>query len=44
MDGRVIPDAMNDVYLALAKYPENLVLISQLEACQVGGGVKKSGT
>ena len=37
MDDRVIPDIMNDVYLALGRYPENFVLISQLEVCQEGG-------
>ena len=34
MDDRVIPDIMNDVYLALGRYPENFVLISQLEVCR----------
>ena len=38
MDDRVIPDVMNDVYLALGRYPENFVLISQLKVCQEWGG------
>ena len=37
MDDRVIPDAMKDVYLPLGRYPENFMLISQLEVCQEGG-------
>ena len=43
MEDRFIPDVMNDVYLPIRRYPENLVLISQLEVCQEGG-VKKRGT
>ena len=43
MDGRVIPDVMNDDLLPQGRYPENFVLISQLEVCQEGG-VKKGGT
>ena len=43
MEDRVIPDVMNDVYLPQGRYPENFVLISQLEVCQEGG-VKKGGT
>ena len=43
MEDRVIPDAMNDVFLPQGRYPENFVLISQLEVCQEGG-VKKGGT
>ena len=35
---------MNDVFLPLGRYPENFVLISQLEEGQEGGGVKKGGT
>ena len=38
-----IPDVMNDVFLPQGRYPENFVLISQLEVCQEGG-VKKGGT
>ena len=38
MDARVIPDLMNDVLLPQGRYPENFVLISQLEVCQEGGG------
>ena len=37
MDDRVIPDVMNDVLLPQGRYPENFVLISQLEVCQEGG-------
>ena len=37
----VIPDVMNDVFLQQGRYPENFVLISQLEEGQEGGGVKK---
>ena len=37
MDDRVIPDVMNDVLLSQGRYPENFVLISQLEVCQGGG-------
>ena len=43
MDGRVIPDLMNDDVLPQGRYPENFVLISQLEVCQEGE-VKKGGT
>ena len=37
MDDRVIPDLSNDVLLLQGIYPDNLVLISQLEVCQEGG-------
>ena len=37
MEDRVIPDIMNDVYLPQGRYPENFLLISQLEVCQEGG-------
>ena len=40
MEDRVIPDIMNHVFLPQGRYPENFVLISQLEVCQEGG-VKK---
>ena len=40
MEDRVIPDVMNHVFLPQGRYPENFVLISQLEVCQEGG-VKK---
>ena len=40
MEDMVIPDVMNDVLLRQGRYPENLVLISQLEVRQEGG-VKK---
>ena len=43
MDERVIVDIINDVFVPQGRYPENLVLISQLEVCQEGG-VKKGGT
>ena len=43
MEDIVIPDVMNDVFLPQGRYPENVVLISQLEVCQ-DGGVKKGGT
>ena len=43
MEDIVIPDVMNDVFLPQGRYPENFVLISQLEVCQEGG-VKKGGT
>ena len=38
MEERVIPDVMNDIFLTQGRYPENFVLISQLEVCQEGGG------
>ena len=37
MEDRVIPDIMNDVFLPQGRYPENFVLIYQLEVCQEGG-------
>ena len=43
MDSMVVPDIMNDVFLPQGRYPENFMLISQLEVCQEGG-VKKGGT
>ena len=43
MEDMVVPDVMNDVFLPQGRYPENFVLISQLEVCQEGG-VKKGGT
>ena len=43
MDDRVIPDVISDVLLPQERYPENFVLISQLEVCQEWG-VKKGGT
>ena len=43
MEDMVVPDIMNDVFLAQGRYPGNFVLISQLEVCQEGG-VKKGGT
>ena len=41
MEDMVVPDIMNDVFLPQAKYPENFVLISQLEVRQEGGGSKR---
>ena len=38
MEDMLIPDIMNDVFLPQGRYPENFVLISQLEVCQEGGG------
>ena len=43
MDDSVSPYVMNEVFLPKGSYPENLVLISQLEVCQEGG-VKKGVT
>ena len=43
LDDRVIPEVMNDVLLPQGRYPENFVLISQLEVCQEGRA-KKEGT
>ena len=43
MEDMVVPNVMNDVFLPQGRYPENFVLISQLEVCQEGG-VKKGGT
>ena len=43
MKDLVIPDIINYVFLPLGRYPENFVLISQLEVCQEGV-VKKGGT
>ena len=37
MDDRVILDLSNEVLLLQGIYPDNLVLISQLEVCQEGG-------
>ena len=43
MEDRVIPDVMNDVFLPQGRYPENFVLISQLEVCQEGGTGSRRG-
>ena len=43
MEDMVISDIMNADFLPKGRYPENFVLISQLEVCQEGG-VKKEGT
>ena len=34
MEDRVIPDVMKDIFLPLGRYPENFVMICQLEVCQ----------
>ena len=39
----VIPDIMNDDCLPQGRYPENFMLISQLQLC-LEEGVKKDGT
>ena len=41
MEDRVIPDVMNDVFLPQGRYPENFMLISQLEVCQEGGSRRR---
>ena len=43
MEDIVVPNVMNDVILPQGRYPENYVLIYQLEVCQEWG-VKKGGT
>ena len=43
MEDMVVPDIMNDVFLPQGRYPENFVLIFQLEVRQEGG-VKKGCT
>ena len=43
MEDRVIPDVMNHVFLSQGRYPENFVLISQLEVCQEWGVKKGEG-
>ena len=42
-DDRVIADFMNDVLSPRGTYPENCVMISQMEVCQ-DERVKKGGT
>merc|ERR1711951_233189 len=37
MEDRVILDVMNEFFLPQGRYPENFLLISQLEVCQEGG-------
>ena len=46
MENMVIPDVMNDVFLPLGRYPENFLLISQLEEGQeqISVGVSHSVT
>ena len=41
LEDMVVPDIINDVFLTQGRYPENFMLISQLEVCQEGG-VKKA--
>ena len=43
MEDMVVPEIMNDVFLPQGRYPENFVLISQLEVCQEEGG-QEGGT
>ena len=43
MEDMVVPGVMNDVFLPQGRYPENFVLISQLQVRQEGG-VKKGCT
>ena len=43
MEDMVIPDVKKDVFLPKGRYPENFVLISQLEEGQEGGG-QEGGT
>ena len=43
MEDMVIPDVMNCVSLTQGRYPENFVLISQLEEGQEGRG-QEGGT
>ena len=43
MKDMVISDIMNDVFLHQGRYPENIVLISQLEVCQEGGYLEDVG-
>ena len=37
MDDGIIVDIMNDVLLPQGRYPEKIMMISQLEVCQGGG-------
>ena len=41
MEDMVPPNAMNDVFLPQGRYPENFVLMSQLEVCQEWGVTKE---
>ena len=43
MEDRVIPDVMYHVFSPKGRYPENFVLISQLEVCQEWGGGPEQG-
>ena len=40
MEDRVIPDVMNHGFSPQGRYPENLVMIAQLEVRQEGGSRK----
>ena len=42
MDERVIPDVMSNIIVPQGIYPENFVLIYQLEEGQEGGGSRKA--
>ena len=37
MEGIIILDVMNDLFLPQGRYPENFLLIYHLEVCQKGG-------
>ena len=37
MEDMVVPDVMNYVFLPKGRYPENFVLLFQLEVCQERG-------
>ena len=41
MEDMIVPDVMNDVFLPQGRYPENFVLISQLEVRQEGGSRRR---
>ena len=43
MEDMVVPDVMSDVFLPHGRYPENFVLISQLEGGREGGGGQEVG-
>ena len=43
MDDSVSPYVMNEVFLPKGSYPENLVLISQLEGFHKSGGGSRKG-
>ena len=39
----MIPDITNHVFLPQGRYPENFVLISQVEVCEEGGDLEDIG-